>query len=232
MTENIISYRGIPFVGKHPVGELRWKVPVDVIPDDGVSLEPFEAYANGAAKDIDFIQVCNKNEMNFFVYSFDFDDRKAKMFPKLTDAEKKLVESFWNDMTGVESWERDSRLLSQIWFNAPIIKLAESLTKGGGKSYAYYFTPEADLPIMKCGYAIELAVVFNHPDMTADTGRVFNETFSQASYGIRRVRYSFRKGIRKKNRRLGQNLFPYHKYFDKLPTVAEDSAIINQSLKI
>ena len=31
----------------------------------------------------------------------------------------------------------------------------------------------------------------------------------QASYGIRRVRYSFRKGIRKKNRRLGQNLFPY-----------------------
>ena len=128
MTENIISYRGIPFVGKHPVGELRWKVHVDVIPDDGVSLEPFEAYANGAAKDIDFIQGCNKNEMNFFVYNFDFDDRKAKMFPKLTDAEKKLVESFWNDMTGVESWERDSRLLSQIWFNAPIIKLAASLT--------------------------------------------------------------------------------------------------------
>ena len=35
-TENIIRYRGIPYVGKQPVGELRWKAPVDVIADDGV----------------------------------------------------------------------------------------------------------------------------------------------------------------------------------------------------
>ena len=149
-------------------------------------LDPFEAYANGAAKDIAFIQGCNKDEMNFFAYSFGLEgwnawtaDRKSKMFPKLTDAEKKLAESFLNDMTDVESWERDSRLFSQIWFNAPIIKLAESLTRGGGKSYAYYFTPESSLPIMKCGHAIELAGIFNHTDITADTGRVFDETFSK-----------------------------------------------------
>ena len=42
-TENIISYKGIPFVGKQPVGELRWKAPVDVVPDDGV----YEAYYFG-----------------------------------------------------------------------------------------------------------------------------------------------------------------------------------------
>jgi len=30
---------------------------------------------------------------------------------------------------------------------------------------------------MKCGHAIELSVVFNHPEMTADTGRAFDETF-------------------------------------------------------
>ncbi|MBR1552380.1 MAG: carboxylesterase family protein, partial [Schwartzia sp.] len=41
-TENIIAYRGIPFVGKQPSGELRWKAPVDVTPDDGV----YEAYFN------------------------------------------------------------------------------------------------------------------------------------------------------------------------------------------
>ena len=35
-TENIISYKGIPFVGKQPVGDLRWKAPVDVTADDGV----------------------------------------------------------------------------------------------------------------------------------------------------------------------------------------------------
>ncbi|MBQ9632406.1 MAG: carboxylesterase family protein, partial [Lachnospiraceae bacterium] len=41
-TENIIMYRGIPYVGKQPVGDLRWKAPVDVAPDDGV----YEAYYN------------------------------------------------------------------------------------------------------------------------------------------------------------------------------------------
>ena len=42
-TENIIAYKGIPFVGKQPVGEYRWKAPVDVTPDDGV----YEAYYFG-----------------------------------------------------------------------------------------------------------------------------------------------------------------------------------------
>ena len=39
-TDNIIAYKGIPFVGRQPVGELRWKAPVDCVPDDGV----YEAY--------------------------------------------------------------------------------------------------------------------------------------------------------------------------------------------
>ena len=34
-TDNVITYKGIPFVGQQPVGEYRWKAPVDVIPDDG-----------------------------------------------------------------------------------------------------------------------------------------------------------------------------------------------------
>lgn len=40
--ESVIAYKGIPFVGKQPVGELRWKAPVDVVPDDGI----YEAYYN------------------------------------------------------------------------------------------------------------------------------------------------------------------------------------------
>ena len=41
-TENITVFRGIPYVGKQPVGELRWKAPVDIVPDDGI----YEAYYN------------------------------------------------------------------------------------------------------------------------------------------------------------------------------------------
>ena len=43
--DGIISFKGIPFVGQQPVGNLRWKAPVGVTPDDGV----YEAYNYGKA---------------------------------------------------------------------------------------------------------------------------------------------------------------------------------------
>ncbi len=42
-TDNVIAYKGIPFVGEQPVGEHRWKAPIDIVPDDGI----YEAYYNG-----------------------------------------------------------------------------------------------------------------------------------------------------------------------------------------
>ena len=113
--------------------------------------DTFEAYANGAAKDLEILVGCNKDEMNFFVSSF--------------------------GKEGWDNWVAGRSLLSQSWFNVPIIKLSECQTMGGGKAFTYYFTPESPDPIMKCGHAIELSVVFNHPEMTADTGRAFDETF-------------------------------------------------------
>ena len=154
---------------------------------DGIHLplEPWEAYANGAGKDIVFLQGCNKDEMNFFVVGFGVDnfiswaaDRKAKMLVKLSENEKALVESFCKDVPG-DSFEPNCTLLSQSWFNAPAIRLSENQTMAGGKMYTYYFTPESPDPIMKCGHAIELASVFNHPEMSDDSGRVFDETFSR-----------------------------------------------------
>jgi len=41
--DNVIAFKGIPYVGEQPVGEYRWKAPVDVEPDDGV----YEAYYFG-----------------------------------------------------------------------------------------------------------------------------------------------------------------------------------------
>lgn len=35
-TENVIAYKGIPYTGKPPIGEFRWKAPVDFAADDGV----------------------------------------------------------------------------------------------------------------------------------------------------------------------------------------------------
>lgn len=97
---------------------------------------------------------------------------------KLTAEEKKRIESFMDEIKG-EAYERDSRLFSQSWFNAPLIRMSENQTLAGGKSYTYYFTPESSLPIVKSGHSIELASVFNHPEMTADTGRTLDQTFAK-----------------------------------------------------
>ncbi len=147
--------------------------------------DTFEAYASGAAKDIEILVGCNKDEMNFFVYSFGpegwdafADGRKQGKFAQMPADEKALVESYMKDVQGAP-FQPFASLLSQSWFNVPIIRLSEEQTRGGGKAYTYYFTPESPDPVMKCGHAIELAVVFNHPEMTADTGRPFDETFSK-----------------------------------------------------
>ena len=165
---------------------------------DGVHLptDTFEAYANGAAKDMEILVGCNKDEMDFFVSSFGKEGwdkwiagRKKEKFALLPAEEKALVESYMRDVEG-DYYEPDSRLFSQCWFNAPIIRLSEEQTKGGGKCYTYYFTPESPDPIMKCGHAIELSVVFNHPEATADTGRAFDETFCKT---MRRMWVQFAK---------------------------------------
>ena len=61
----------------------------------------------------------------------------------------------------------------------PLLRMSENQTLAGGKSYTYYFTPESSLPIVKSGHSIELASVFNHPEMTADTGRILDQTFAK-----------------------------------------------------
>ena len=149
-------------------------------------LDPYKAYAEGAAKDIDFLQGCTKDEMGYFVVSLGesynawADGRKAKKLAQLTEEEKALAESFCNDAkdTGPE-YSSTSRLFDQIVFIAPMFRMSENQTKAGGKSYTYYFTVESSVSCMKSGHAIELSTVFNHPEETLVTGRRFDETFSK-----------------------------------------------------
>jgi para-nitrobenzyl esterase len=170
--DKLLEASAINFVHQMPESDGKY-LPTDT----------FAAYANGAAKDLQILVGCNKDEMNFFVSSFGKEGwdnwiagRKQEKYDKLPTDEKALVDSYMKDVKG-DYFQPDSSLLSQSWFNVPIIKLSECQTMGGGKAYTYYFTPESPDPIMKCGHAIELSVVFNHPEFTADTGRSFDETF-------------------------------------------------------
>ena len=202
-TEQAIASTGelLEALGCKTVADLK-KVDVDRLLDtasellalrtaperDGTFLprNPFEAIANGATKDLAFLHGCNKDEMNFFLVGLGGPkpfvewaaDRKAKLLARMTDEEKAKVESFCGDIKG-ESYEPYTRLFSQIMFNAPTIRLSECQAAAGGKSYTYYFTPESSVPLMKSAHGVELPALFKHPDMTADTGRAFDETFSK-----------------------------------------------------
>ena len=160
-------------------------------------LDAYEAYANGAAKDLDFMQGCNKDEMNYFLVCaggpepfMDFlNERLTTNITRLTAEERALVESFYKDVKG-EAYDPLCRLYNQIWFIAPVFRQAENQTKAGGKTYNYYFTVESSVPLMKSGHAVELSTVFNHPEQTFVTGRTFDATFSKT---LRRMWVQFAK---------------------------------------
>jgi para-nitrobenzyl esterase len=160
-------------------------------------LDPYAAYENGVAKDIDIMQGCNKDEMNYFMVSGGGPepftawglDRKSKVISQMTDEEKALIESFYNDIPG-ESYEKICRLYDQGWFIAPLIRLSECQTMGGGKSFTYLFTPESSIPLMKSGHAVEVSTVLNNPEVTDFTGRIFDPTFSKT---MRRMWVQFAK---------------------------------------
>ncbi len=146
-------------------------------------LDPYEAYANGAAKDIEILQGCNKDEMNSFIIILGgvepflewINKRIAKNFTQLTDEEKALAESFCNDVKG-ENYDPLCRLYDQIWFIAPLFRISENQTKAGGKSYTYLFTAELSVPLLKSGHGVELSAVFKHEN---PVGRPFDETFTK-----------------------------------------------------
>ena len=161
-------------------------------------LDPYAAYAEGAAKDIDFLQGCNKDEGGYFAYNIgeeaykDFSaDRKAKKQAQLTEEEKALVESFCDDPKNTTpDYPSVTRLFEQIMFKAPLVRMSENQTMGGGKSYTYYFTPESSVPKMWCAHTIEISTVFNHAEENLITGREFDKTFSKT---LRRMWIQFAK---------------------------------------
>ncbi len=175
-------------------------LPLRVAPErdgDLLPLNPWEAVANGAVKDIDFLQGVNKDEMNFFLVTMGgpepfnewASEVKAMKYAPMTDEERALADGFFNSIQG-ESYEPYTRLFSQIMFNAPCVRMSEEQTKAGGKMYTYHFTVESSLPLMKSGHGVSLPAMFKHPDMDGDTGRAFDETFSKT---VRKMFVQFAK---------------------------------------
>jgi len=158
---------------------------------DGIHLplDPHAAYAAGAAKDIDFLMGCNKNEFDWFAAAMGEEgikilaaDRWERKLDKLPEEVKAKVESFCRDIKD-EGCERECRLFGQLWFNAPVIRMSENQAKAGGRAYTYFFTAEP-------GHGVELEIVFHHQNTDPAMGKVFDETFGR---NLRRMWVQFAK---------------------------------------
>ncbi|SEA92634.1 Carboxylesterase family protein, partial [Oribacterium sp. KHPX15] len=104
-------------------------------------------------------------------------DRKTRKYAHmLTDEERAKLESFCKEGT-TEDWEPDSRLFGHSWFIEGAIKMSESQTMGGGKSYTYFYRVESSDPIRKSAHFEEVPIVFAHPEQIE--GRQYDETFSK-----------------------------------------------------
>ncbi len=152
-------------------------------------LDTWKEYANGAAKDIIFLQGCNKDEMNCFVADWGVENfkawaknRKTKKYAHLlTEEEKAKIDSFCRE-GAVEDWEPDSRLFGHSWFIDAAIKMSEIQTLAGGKSYTYFYRVESSDPIRKSAHFEEVPIVFAHPEFVE--GRPYDPAFSKAMRGM------------------------------------------------
>ena len=161
-------------------------------------LDPYQAYAEGAAKNIDFLQGCNKDELGYFIYGFGIDffipwcaDRLEKKLRQLTEEEKALTASYCASLQGTSrEYTRTNRLFDQLVFIAPLFRMSENQTIGGGRNFTYFFTPESSVLLIKSGHSVEITTVFNHPEETLVTGRQFDATFSKT---LRRMWVQFAK---------------------------------------
>ncbi|MBQ9614604.1 MAG: carboxylesterase family protein [Lachnospiraceae bacterium] len=158
--------------------------------------ETIGAYANGAAKGIEFLHGCNRDEFNTFVAATGEEgfiewgrQRKEELLSRLTNDEKELVESYCRSFTE-DNYEPYSCLFGQMLFITSQIRVAEELAKDGCKSYTYLYRVESSVPLMKAGHATEVSTVLAHPELTDLTGRRYDEAFGKT---IRKMWVEFAK---------------------------------------
>ena len=159
-------------------------------------VETIGAYADGAAKDIALLHGCNKDEFYTFAAALGPEgflewgkQRTQEKLAVLTDEEKERVLSYLKDSKG-ESFEPYCRLMGQILFITPQIRVAEELAKAGSKSYTYLYRVESSVPLMKAGHATEVSTVLAHPELTDLTGRRYDEAFGKT---VRKMWVQFAK---------------------------------------
>ena len=149
-----------------------------------VPLDPYDAYLKGEAKEIDFLQGCNKDEMGQFAYFMTpegfteyFGARYAYRFSTMTPEDVAKAQSFMDNIPG-NLFHKRFKFGDQMYFIAPVFRMSENRTAAGGKTYHYFFRVETSIPYFLSGHAAEMPAVLNNPQDTFYSGRPYDDTFN------------------------------------------------------
>ena len=149
-----------------------------------IPLDPYGAYLKGEAKEIDFIEGCNKDEMGQFAcfmtpegFTEYFGMRYDRKFKTMAAEDVNKAKEFMNITRG-NQYHKRFKFGDQVFFICPAFRISENRTAAGGKTYHYFFRVETSKPHFLSGHAAELPAVFNNPQDTFFSGRPYDDTFN------------------------------------------------------
>ena len=161
-----------------------------------IPLDPYGAYLKGEAKEIDFIEGCNKDEMGQFAcfmtpegFTEYFGMRYDRKFKTMAAEDVNKAKEFMNITRG-NQYHKRFKFGDQVFFICPAFRISENRTAAGGKTYHYFFRVETSKPHFLSGHAAELPAVFNNPQDTFFSGRPYDDTFNHT---IQRMWVNFAK---------------------------------------
>ena len=146
---------------------------------DGIVLpeDPYKAYENGAAKDIDVMIGSNEDEIRYFIKEVGGVNNYKLVIPVLYESnirgmshdDRDSIQTAFRKIDLERAW-RLSEFFNETLFRLPAIAVAESHAKAGGNTYMYYWKYPSAIPDYGACHAVELAYVFNNLDQTIYTG--------------------------------------------------------------
>ena len=145
--ENVISYKGIPFVDKQPVGELRWKAPVKYTPDNNV----YEAYQFEKMSVQDLSITDYQGEDCLYLNVYKADDARMTVTPgsNLTynGSAKNIAtaSNFEGIGTYYLGYKKDSQATAESQITWGTVSTSPLTATNAGTYYIYYkFTPDGN----------------------------------------------------------------------------------------
>lgn len=146
---------------------------------DGVliPLDPYKAYREGKARDIDFLSGTNRDEVRYWVGSMGgyvpfkvainvwYENIMAPLPPE----QQKIYDKFTDEYPGGRTMGR-VEFFNDLMFRVPSTLTVSNHSESGGSTYNYLWTKASALPHRGACHTVELAYVFGNLDQTIYTG--------------------------------------------------------------